>query len=153
MADLKVGKGQDVLITSSLGSCVAICLYDQQARVAGMAHIMLPDSQEVRHRDNPAKFADSAIPVLIEEMTRQGAEKRRLVAKIAGGAQMFMIPGGSPVMRIGERNVAATRAILERLGIPLAAEDTGSNYGRSVEFNARDGSLRVRSIGHGEKEL
>ncbi|WP_153726603.1 chemotaxis protein CheD [Heliorestis convoluta] len=153
MADLKVSKAPQNLMTSGLGSCIGICLYDGTARVGGLAHIMLPASTQARSSDNKAKFADTAIPFLIDEMRRLGAVKSRLVAKIAGGAQMFAFPGSSDVMRIGERNAEAVIIHLRRENIPLLAKETGGNYGRTIELDTSTGKLHIRTIDRGEKVL
>ena len=94
------------------------------------------------------KFADTGIDMLIKQMISLGAEKRRLKAKIAGGAQMFAFNGGSSsIGRVGDRNVEAVKAKLKELGIPILAEDTGANYGRTIEFYSEDARLRIRAVG------
>ncbi|MGE5371334.1 MAG: chemotaxis protein CheD [Solirubrobacterales bacterium] len=151
MADLKTATSPDKLMTAGLGSCIGICLFDKQVKVAGLAHIMLPSSQQARNAQNKAKFADTAIDVLIDEMVHLGASKPRLVAKIAGGAQMFNFSGESDIMKIGERNARAVEEGLNRIGIRLLANDTGGNFGRTIIFDAETGDLVVRTIGHGER--
>lgn len=153
MADLKVAKTPDRLMTAGLGSCIGICLYDPLAKVAGLAHIMLPCSTQSRKAENRAKFADTALPDLIAEMVKTGASKSRLVAKIAGGAQMFTFPGVTDVMRIGDRNAEAVVAVLKTARIPLLAQDTGGNFGRTIQFSADTGDLHVRTIDHGERVI
>ena len=153
MADMKVAASGESLRTTGLGSCVGLVLYDELRRVAGMAHIMLPSSSIAREtRISPAKYADTAVPGLVEMMKRAGAVPGRLVAKMAGGAQMFHF-AGEDVMRIGPRNVESVKEALERLGIRLIAEDTGGNYGRTVEFDSRTGVLHIRSVQHGVKDI
>lgn len=151
MADLKVARTPDKLMTAGLGSCVGVCLYDRVPKLGGLAHIMLPSSQQARNNQNPAKFADSAIEMLVAEMTKAGAERNRLTAKIAGGAQMFNFAGESDIMKIGERNALAVRETLKRLEIRLLASDTGGNYGRTIVFDIETGDLAVKTIGHGER--
>ena len=108
IADLNVVKYPDVLATYALGSCVGICLYDHKAKIAGMAHIMLPSSAESQtENDNMRRYADTGVAELIRKMCSYGAKKRRITAKIAGGAQMFS--GDSDVFSVGERNVAAVK--------------------------------------------
>jgi len=153
MADLKSSRHPCVLTTLGLGSCVGIALYDAHSKVVGLAHIMLPSSTQSRNKSNVAKFADTAIEKLVEEMIKLGANKRHLVAKIAGGAQMFAFEDSSEMMRIGTRNVISTKEKLEELKIPIIAEDTGGNYGRTIELYSSDGSLLVRTIGHGVKKI
>ncbi|NLM14036.1 MAG: chemotaxis protein CheD [Epulopiscium sp.] len=153
MADLNVAKYPDILTTLGLGSCVGIALYDPIARVGGLAHIMLPDSTQIKNNSNIAKFADTATVKLIEEMINIGAKKDRIVAKLAGGAQMFSFSQSSDLMRVGARNVSAAQAILEKLGIPIIASDTGENYGRTIELYTEDGRLVIKTIGHGIKQI
>ncbi len=153
MADLNIAKSPDKLMTLGLGSCIGIVLYDSVVKVGGMAHIMLPDSTQIKNNANLAKFADTAIDVLIQKMTSIGANKSRLVAKIAGGAQMFDFKQTSEVMRVGYRNDVATRKILEELKIPLIADDTGENYGRTIELHTETGALMIKTINHGTKEI
>lgn len=153
MADLNIAKAPDILMTLGLGSCIGITLYDPAVKVGGMAHIMLPDSTQIKNNSNLAKFADTAIGVLITKMTALGANRSRLVAKLAGGAQMFDFKQTSDVMRVGYRNDMATRKILEDLRIPIIADDTGANYGRTIELHTQTGVLRVKTIQHGTKEI
>ncbi len=148
ISDLKVGKAPDIIVTYALGSCVGICLYDKATGVAGMSHIMLPSSKEHSEK-NIMKFADLAIPELINQMRRLGANPSRLTAKIAGGAKMFAM--ASDTLNIGERNVAAVKAKLAELRIPIVAQDTGLNYGRTVFFRPENGQMEVKSALHGSK--
>lgn len=147
MADLNTCKVPDALTTLGLGSCIGIILYDPKTKISGLAHIMLPDSTQIKNNTNVAKFADTAIDKLIQDMIALGANKGRLVSKIAGGAQMFSFGSGNDLMRIGERNASATRLKLKELGIPLLAEDCGLNYGRTIEFYSETGELKIKTIG------
>jgi chemotaxis protein CheD len=142
-----------MLVTIGLGSCVAIALYDPEAHVAGLAHILLPSENLSRDRSNPAKFPSTAIPLLMREMCDRGARPERIRAKIIGGASMFgnLIPNGG--INIGERNIAAVRASLATLSVPIVAEDTGSDYGRSVYLHVSDGRVEVRSLRKGSRVL
>ena len=144
IADLNVVKSPDALITYALGSCDGICLYDAEKKIAGMAHIMLPLSKEAAQGvDNKRRYADTGIMELIQTMNLQGASTSRLTAKIAGGAQMFSV--NSAVFNIGERNVAAVKRILAAYKIRIVAEETGSNFGRTVLFHADTGMMEVRA--------
>lgn len=147
MADLNACKYPDALTTLGLGSCVGIALYDPITKVGGMAHIMLPDSTKIRKNENHAKFADTGIDELISKMITLGAKKQNFVAKIAGGAQMFAFSSNNDMLRIGDRNVEATKNKLNSLGIKLIAEDTGLNYGRTIEFYTETGDLLIKSVG------
>lgn len=153
MADLKVATAPMVLTTLGLGSCVGITLYDPVKKLGGLAHIMLPDSSQIKNNQNLAKFADTGLKELIEEIEKEGGNRHRLVAKIAGGAQMFNFPNTDESMRIGVRNTLAVKALLENYKIPLMAEETGENYGRTIELHTETGKLVVKTIGHGIKEV
>ena len=153
MADLKAGKSPDSIISYGLGSCVGIALYDPQAKVGGLAHIMLPDSTQARATDNTAKFADTALPVLLDQVLALGGSRNRLTAKIAGGSQMFSFAQATDVMRIGDRNVEAVKAVLKSLSIRLVAEDVGGNYGRTVELLLDSGIFVIKTVNKGENRL
>jgi len=130
-------------------------LYDPMAKVGGLAHTALTTSTENQAKRNPGKFADTAIDAMVKEMIDLGANKKRLIAKIVGGACMFSIAGKKtlPIMEIGERNTAAVKSKLETEGIRLVGEDTGGDYGRSLKFFSFSGKVVVKSIRYGEKEL
>lgn len=150
MADLKVCKSPDSITTLGLGSCVGIALRDPVTKIGGLAHIMLPDSTQIRNNSNIPKFADTGIEELVKQMTAQGANSTRLVAKIAGGAQMFAFSGRNELVRVGDRNVEATRKKLAELKIPILAEDTGLNYGRTVVFFPENGDFLIKAVGKEE---
>jgi chemotaxis protein CheD len=153
MADLNVCISPNALTTLGLGSCVGIVLYDQTRKIAGMVHVMLPDSTKILNNENKAKFADTGIDALIKRMQEIGADRKNLVAKIAGGAQMFAFSNNNEMMRIGDRNVEATKLKLQQLGISIKAEDTGANYGRTIEFYPETGVLLIKSVGKDRKTL
>ena len=151
IADMNIVKGEDELVTFALGSCVAICLYDAEKKIAGMAHIMLPDSKQLAAGSSqPLKFADTALLELLKVMQQQGARAAALTAKIAGGAQMFADTANSPLGNIGGRNTQAVKAGLARFRIPIVAEDTGKDYGRTCYFDAPTGSMLIKSALKGE---
>lgn len=153
MADLQSSRHPCILTTLGLGSCVGVALYDTQRKIVGMAHIMLPSSQQARNNSNIAKFADTAILKLIDDILKLGANRTSIIAKLAGGAQMFSFSEASEMMRIGSRNIAASREMLEQLKIPIISEDTGGNYGRTIELSSNNGKLLIKTIGHGVKEI
>jgi len=153
MADLNVTKSPGVLTTLGLGSCVGIALYDAVNKIAGLAHIMLPDSTQFQSNLIVAKFADTALIRLVNDMAKIGAMRGSLKAKIAGGAQMFAFNSTNESMRIGDRNVEAVMKNLRIMNIPLVGQDTGSNYGRTVELSAQDGSFFIKTIGSGNKYI
>ena len=154
MADLKICKCPDVLTTIGLGSCIGIALYDPTTKISGLAHIMLPDSTQIRNNTNVAKFADTGIQKLYDDMIAAGACRSKLVAKIAGGAKMFELSNASSQsINIGEKNAIASREKLKELGLPLIAEDTGLNFGRTVELNSETGAYLIKAVGKQEKTI
>lgn len=147
MADLNICKAPNVITTLGLGSCIGLVLYDPVTKVGGMVHYMLPDSTKVRNNSNVAKFGDTGIRELLKRVVAAGANKNRLVAKIAGGAKMFEVSGLSEGGNIGARNAQTARETLKALGIRLVAEDTGLNYGRTVELHCDTGEFYIKSVG------
>lgn len=151
MADLKTCVSPDGVTTLGLGSCVGIAIRDTDIKVGGLAHIMLPDSTTIRNSyQNVAKYADTGIEELVIQMEKLGAKRSRMVAKIAGGATMFSFQGRADMMQIGDRNVQASKRKLEQLNIPILAEDTGANYGRTVTFYPETGEFRIKAVGKTE---
>lgn len=147
MADLNICKSPDVITTLGLGSCIGLTLYDPVTKIGGMVHYMLPDSTQVRNNENIAKFADTGIDELLKRVVAAGASRQRLVAKIAGGAKMFETTGVSAIGHIGARNAEAAKQILKQKGIRLVAEDTGLNYGRTVELHCETGDFHIKAVG------
>lgn len=154
MADWKTCSKDDALTTLGLGSCVGVAIRDPQSGIGGLAHVMLPDSRETANNSNRPKFADTAITDMVAELVKKGANINKLVAKIAGGAQMFAFGSAkSDMVRVGERNVAACKEKLKELKIPILAEDTGENFGRTVIFYPANGDYVVRAVGKSEKKI
>ena len=153
VADLQVGTGDETLITVGLGSCVAIVLHDAVAKVGGLAHILLPSPGLSRKDANPAKFPQTAIPRLLELMSGSGAHPRRITARLAGGASMFAALAPPGTIQMGERNVVASRQVLNGHGIPLVAEAVGGDYGRTVRLRVACGTVQVSSLAHGCQTL
>ncbi len=147
MADLNICKAPDVITTLGLGSCIGLVFYDPVTKIGGMVHYMLPDSTKVRNNGNIAKFGDTGISELYKRVIAAGANRGRLVAKIAGGAKMFEVNGLSDVGNIGARNTEAAKLKLKQLGVRLVAEDTGLNYGRTVELHCDTGEFYIKSVG------
>lgn len=146
IADMKMAKDSGMLITYALGSCIGICLYDQKIKLAAMVHIMLPLNMEPG-RANTMKYADTGIRETLKKMEAKGASRSRITAKIAGGAKMFEVSGASAIGNVGLRNAQASKAKLKQLGIPLLAEDTGLNYGRTVELYPATGEFYIKAVG------
>ena len=147
MAELKLCISPEGITTLGLGSCVGIAIRDPISKIGGLAHVMLPDSTQIRNNSNLAKFADTGIDELVRQLIGAGASRNRMVAKIAGGAQMFAFQNKSEMVRIGERNVVRTKEKLSELRIPILAEETGENYGRTVEFYPETGDFVIKSVG------
>ncbi|MCM1121454.1 MAG: chemotaxis protein CheD [Eubacterium sp.] len=150
MADLNVCVSPDSITTLGLGSCVGIAIRDPVTKIGGLAHVMLPDSTSIRMNSNIPKFADTGIEELVRQVVAKGANRGRLVAKIAGGAQMFAFQSANDMVRVGERNVEASKKKLAQLKIPLLAQDTGKNYGRTVIFYPETGDFVIRAVGKSE---
>jgi chemotaxis protein CheD len=153
VAELRVGTGQDVLVTVGLGSCVAALLYDHTARVGGLAHIVLPSPGLSRQDPNAAKFPQTAIPHLLELMAQVGASPRRVIGRLVGGASMFANLAAPGTIQMGERNVVACRQVLHSQGIPLVGEAVGGDFGRTVKLSVADGRVEVSSVAHGVHSL
>jgi chemotaxis protein CheD len=149
MADLNVGRDGDVIVTLGLGSCVGITLYDPITHIGGMAHIMLPTCPNNIPVTNRAKFADLAIGDLLLKVLKMGASRPKLQAKLAGGAHMFSKVMGNDILKVGERNAATSKEVLQNLRIPVIFEDTGGTHGRTIELNTANGQLTIKTIGKG----
>lgn len=153
VAEWAAERGDGVIVTLGLGSCVAIMLHDPHTRAGAMAHVLLPSTSLARDITNQAKFPDTAVPFLIERLKALGADPRRLVAKLAGGASMFsqlVTPG---TIQMGERNVLASRSALRAAEIPILRESVGGDRGRSIRFHVKDGRVEIRSVGASESVI
>lgn len=153
VAECAAGDSGAVLATLGLGSCVAVALFDPERVIGGMAHILLPSRSLSRATDNPGRFPQTALPLLLDQMLALGAERPGLTARLVGGASMFanLVPAGS--MQMGDRNVIAVREVLNQLSIPIVGEEVGGNFGRSVWFTVGTGQVMVRSAGRREQSL
>ena len=152
VAEFAVAREAGTLSTLGLGSCIALMLYDEIGRVGAMAHILLPHEALSRERSHPAKFASTAVPLLVRELQLAGAVGVP-VAKLVGGASMFGTLLATGGVNMGERNILASRRALAAAQIPLVAEDVGGDYGRSVYFDVATGVVRVASIRHGTRHV
>ncbi|MEK4424451.1 chemotaxis protein CheD [Solibacillus sp. FSL K6-1523] len=154
IAQMDVVKTPKTIRTSGLGSCVGVIIYDESKKIAGLVHVMLPDSSLGRTESiNEAKFADTGVSALVNLVKLQGAQSFKLKAKIAGGAQMFQFTSDKSSMRIGPRNVEAVKEQLRKLRIPIIAEDTGGNSGRTIEFNPETSMLNIRTVNRGVSDI
>ena len=148
IADMKMAADGEKLITYALGSCIGICLYEPQRKLAALIHIMLPLNMETG-RKNAYKYADTGIRTTLREMEMKGACRAAITAKIAGGARMFEVSGGS-LGNIGQRNSESVHQILRMEKIRLLWEDVGGTIARTMEFDSATGNGTIRSYGHPE---
>jgi chemotaxis protein CheD len=153
ISDCKVSQdAESVLVTYALGSCIAVTIYDPVAKVAGMLHYMLPESNidAAKAQQNPFMFADTGIPMLLQQVKAGGAQPRRTVVRLTGGAQVL---DGEGVFQIGKRNYLAARKILWKAGILIAAEVVGGEVSRTVRLEVGTGRMWLREGGEIEREL
>ena len=152
ISEYKIGNHPVILSTRALGSCVAVCLFDTQKNLGGLCHFILPDSSISREKNyNPAKFADTGIRSLLDDMLKKNGRKSAMIAKLVGGARMFAALGDS--LNIGEKNVRAAEKVLGELKIPIIATDTGEDFGRNVKMFLDSGKVEVSSFRKGVSEL
>ncbi len=153
VAEFRVEAADAVLATLGLGSCVAVIVHDPERRIGGMAHILLPSRSLSRSEEGLGRFPQTALPAMVDQMTGLGADRRRLTARLVGGASMFasLFPAGT--MQMGDRNVIAVREVLSQLALPIVGEAVGGSAGRSVWFTVGDGTVLVRSAGQREATL
>lgn len=145
IAEYKIAKNPTTLTALGLGSCVGTIIYDEKNQIGGLSHIMLPDSELFKTTQlNPAKFANLALPKMVEELKQAGANGV-LKAKIAGGAQMFKVTTNTNQLNIGQRNVIAVKQALESLNIKLVSEHVGGTKGRTmiVDLDNFDTTIRI----------
>lgn len=147
IADMNVCIPPKTITTIGLGSCVGVVIRDSVKKIGGMVHVMLPDSTAVASNSNLAKFADTGITELVRLLEKEGCQKSRMEAKLAGGAQMFAFQNKTELLGVGARNVEACKAKLKELAIPIKAEDTGLNYGRTVIYHPDTGAYEIKAVG------
>jgi chemotaxis protein CheD len=147
MAEMVVKKNpSDPLACLGLGSCIAVCCFDPVAKIGGIVHVVLPNS-EGKDGVQPTKYADKAVPLLIEKIVKLGGMKSRIVAKLVGGAQLTVAPGLNDLFKTGERNLEETTKALKAEGIRIAATDVGGNKGRTVHMSLDTGTVEVKIAG------
>jgi chemotaxis protein CheD len=148
---IRVGMGAVIVtepdnsLITTVGSCIAVCIYDSQRKIAGMAHVVLPKKREFLKQEATCKFADVAVPTLVSNLLAKGAKKTNLKAKITGGANMFPTLNQT-ILNIGLDNIQAVRQSLKEEGIPLIAEDVGGEKGRKLEFEVSTNNLVVQRL-------
>ena len=153
ISDLKVsGNPAESMITYALGSCIAVAVYDPAAKVGGLLHFMLPDStlDAAKAKETPAMFADTGIPLLFKSCYKMGADKKRIVVKVAGGASIL---DESNFFRIGQKNIMAMRKLFWSNNVLIDAEDTGKNFNRTVRLDMSTGKVFVKRAGGRPEEL
>jgi len=153
ISDCKVSNDlESVLVTYALGSCIAVALYDPATKVGGLLHYMLPESSldAQKAQQNPFMFADTGIKALFQAVTANGANARRMIVRLAGGAQVLDSEG---VFQIGKRNYLAARKILWKAGILISAEAVGGEVSRTTRLDLATGQMWIREAGGIEKEL
>ncbi|MGL5972764.1 MAG: chemotaxis protein CheD [Oscillospiraceae bacterium] len=152
IADMKIGKDQDVLVTYALGSCVGICMYDKFLKIGGLSHILLPahTKRPDGTLEDTMKYGDTAIIDMLQKMEKMGCKRANITTKIAGGAQMFNLSNTSSVSNMGAKNLIVVKKVLNSLNIPIVSHDVGKNYGRTLFFSISDGFVKVKSAIKGE---
>jgi chemotaxis protein CheD len=153
LGELKVTHSTSVVFSClGIGSCIAVCVYDNLYRVGGMAHVVLPHCDGTPG-NNIGKYADTSVPLLIDEVVKHGGNRSRLTIKIAGGAQMSLAPGLKNTFKTGERNLDEVKAAINRQGLTLAAAEVGGNKGRTVRMFINTGRITVKATGGEERDL
>ncbi|MGK2907170.1 MAG: chemotaxis protein CheD [Desulfuromonadales bacterium] len=143
IAQTRIGRAPAILKACGLGSCLAVSLYDPEARIGALGHMLLPCLPKQNQLSTKSKYVDAGITQMVDELVRAGAIRERLVAKITGGANMFETTYQTLINSVGARNAKSARETLAELGIPLLAEEVGGNRGRSVEFDLSTGTMVV----------
>lgn len=153
MAEMIVARNPTI-ISTTVGSCIALCMYDSMNRIGGMVHIVLPKKEDFDkgNIDSVQRYADTAVPALLSALISKGAKKEYIKAKIAGGANMFPI-FNHPILKIGVNNANVVKKKLAELGIPLVAEDTGGNRGRIIEFEVGSGTMKINTMDGKERKI
>lgn len=155
MADIAISKDPRIVLASpGLGSCLGLAVYDPVRKIAGLVHIVLPDSKTSRGTMKPGKYVDTAVPEILEQMIRIGAKKSDMVLKVAGGAKMFTLADNkNSTFNIGQRNFETLDNLLRYMKLPLKAKDIGGNEGRTLSLFTVDGRVSVRTVSRKEIEL
>lgn len=143
---MKIAKGEGILVTYALGSCIGLCFHDPRLRLGALLHIMLPLNLETG-RTHPMKYADTGIKETLKQLEAKGASRARMTVKIAGGAKMFEVSGSSGLGNIGQRNIESVHTILKRENIRLVGEYTGGTVARTLLFDVVSGQGCIRSYG------
>ena len=146
MADYKICRPPQKILTLGLGSCLGVVLYDAAAKLCGLAHVMLPDSRSISNNANRMKFVDTCLTDMYHELLVETADPKNLVAKVAGGAKMFSQDSTNEFLNIGAQNYVAVVMQLAKFRIPIIAEDVGDTFSRTIKFDPETGMLLVKAV-------
>ncbi len=153
LSDYAVSGGPgEVLVAYGIGSCVVITFYDPHLRVGGLLHAALP-LNNVGRGPRPAKYVDAGLEAMLNDMSRAGAHKERLIVQMAGGGNLLPSPGFANTFDMGRRNIAAAELVIAREGLRLAAADVGGSRGRTVRLYVGSGTMTVQVLGQDERAL
>lgn len=136
-------------LTALLGSCVGIALYDPETKIGALAHVMLPSS--ARGNGDKSKFADTAVPALVEALCNAGASPKRVVAKLAGGANVLRTRPDDSINHIGKDNTESSIRALSELDIDIVWQDTGGKRARKMFVNLEDFDVSIRMLEGGSE--
>ncbi len=153
VSELIVTEAPATLVAVALGSCVAVILHDPLSRVGGMAHVLMPNQSMGRLSGEPGRYAPTAVAAMVERMIARGARAPSMVARLVGGASMFISLTPPGTIQMGDRNVVAAREALHRHGIRLIGEAVGGDFGRTAEFDLDTGRIVVTSYQRGSQVL
>ncbi len=153
VSEMIVTEAPASLVAVALGSCVAIILHDAHSRIGGMAHVLMPNQSMGRLSGEPGRYAPSAVAAMVERMIARGARSPSIVARLVGGASMFVSLTPPGTIQMGDRNVVAAREALHRHGIRLIGEAVGGDFGRTAEFDLATGRIVVTSYQRGSQVL
>lgn len=153
VSEMIVTEAPAKLVAVALGSCVAVALHDPTTRIGGMAHVLLPSQNMGKTASQPGRYAQTAVPALVERMIARGARAPAIVARLVGGASMFVSLTPPGTIQMGDRNVVAAREALHRHGIRLVAEAVGGDFGRTAEFDLETGRIVITSYNRPGQEL
>jgi chemotaxis protein CheD len=146
IGEFHLAAGHERLLIHGLGSCIAVLLHAPAEHLSCLGHILLPRPPAAGSGEAPGRFASTAVPAMLDQLVERGAHREGLVAKIAGGAEMFQYERPARHESVGDRNVAATLEVLQRLAIPIAARDTGGTHGRTLQVDAGTGRMVIRAL-------
>ena len=149
--ELRVAEAPARLAIHGLGSCVAVFVYDPEARVGGMAHILLPSPPRDDEAGSSGRYATTAVAAVVAESIRLGARRAALHAKVTGGSRMFAFDAGKDRPTVGDKNVAAALRALREAGVTIVATDVGGDHGRTVVADLQDGTLTITTVRGGSK--